>query len=643
MFVAKRSHHNPVLIPNRSRHWEATAAFNMSVVKRGRALYGIYRAISARDILQTPEQRSVIGIARSEDGAHFKNNAVFIEPREDWERFGCEDPRVTFFEGLYYIFYTALSKYPFTADGIKVAVAVSKDLKSIQERHPVTPFNAKAMTLFPERINGKVTVMLSAHTDDPPAKIAIAQADSITEFWKEAFWEKWHRRIDTHTIDPRRTEYDHVEVGSPPVKTKAGWLVVYSHIQNYFSTPERWERVFGIEALLLDLNDPTKIIGRTRGPIIVPEESYEKHGYVADVVFPSGALVEKDILAIYYGAADTTVCAVRMSLSDLLGSMASGMAGRYYAKRYAKNPVITPEETHAWESKATFNPAAIELQGAIHILYRALSGDNVSRIGYAVSDDGFTIAERLLEPVYAPREPFEKSKIAGNISGCEDPRLTKIGKRIYMYYTAFDGIGPPRVAVTSILEADFLRRKFIWDTPRLISPYEIDDKDACILPEKINGKYFVLHRIGTDICGDFIDTLDFSKHTIQKCIKILGPRGGTWDSAKVGITAPPIKTKKGWLLIYHAVSRNHHTYRVGMALLDAKDPTIVLSRSTDCILWPEEEYEKKGLVDNVVFPCGAIVRGNLLYMYYGGGDKVVCVATMEMKIILDALVRGAAL
>src|SRR3989344_5621774 len=159
MFVVKRSHHNPILTPNKDHYWEAFATFNMSVVKRGGIFYGVYRAISAPDKLRTPEQISVIGIGQSQDGTHFEKRRQFITPQEEWEKFGCEDPHITFFEGRYYIFYTALGGYPFSAENIKIAVAISKDLKEVDERHLVTPFNAKAAALFPERINGKVTLI----------------------------------------------------------------------------------------------------------------------------------------------------------------------------------------------------------------------------------------------------------------------------------------------------------------------------------------------------------------------------------------------------------------------------------------------------------------------------------------------------
>lgn len=638
MFVVKRSEHNPILIPNRDHYWEEFATFNLCPIKRGKNIYGFYRAISAPDKLRNPKQISTIGIGKSSDGIHFENRMPFITPNEPFDRFGCEDPRVTFFEGNYYIFYTALSSYPFSAEGIRVAVAISKDLKSIQEKHLVTSFNAKAMTLFPERINGKITVIFSAHTDSPPAKIVIAQMDKIEELWSPNFWERWQKEMDHYVIEPKRNQYDHVEVGAPPIKTKYGWLFIYSHIQNYF--PGGGERIFGIEALLLDLKNPRIIIGRTDGPILAPEEPYEISGYVGNVVFPSGAIVESDTLTIYYGASDTTVALAKVNLTDLLSSISPELKSNYSFKRAKENPIISPRSEHEWEAQATFNPAAIELGGKIHILYRGFSTHNTSYIGYASTLDGVNITERLADPIYSPREDFEKKKITNGFSGCEDPRLTKIGKNIYMCYTAYDGISPPRVAVSSISEKDFLARKWKWAKPFLITPPGFDDKDTCLFPEKFSEGYFVLHRVGNEICGDYLNTLNFNNESVKKCIHIIGPRPNLWDSAKVGITAPPIKTKHGWLLLYHGVSKSHNTYRVGATLLDKKDPAIVLARSADPIFQPEEEYEKIGIVNNVVFPCGIVVRKGLLYIYYGGADKVVGVATMKLDIIVNALVNG---
>lgn len=643
MYVVKRSNHNPILTPFKDHYWEAFATFNMSVVKKGRTYYGVYRAVSAEDKLRVPERISVVSIGKSIDKVHFEECVPFINPEEEWEKYGCEDPRITFFEGKYYIFYTALSKYPFEASGIKVAVGISKDLKNINERHLITPFNAKAMTLFPKRVNGKVTVILTVNTDEPPAKIAIAQVDQIEELWDPKFWGKWYEKLDEHTISLKRTQSDHVEVGATPVKTPHGWLLIYSHIQNYFSDGSGLPRIFGIEAVLLDNNNPLKVVGQTRGPILAPREPYEFLGHVPDVVFPSGAILEKDTLFIYYGAADMTVCMAYLNVTDLIATMRPETRTKWHFKRSLKNPIIVPDKNHSWESKATFNPAALQIKNTVYLLYRALSEDNTSTLGYAKSKDGITIDEKDILPVYVPRENFELKKIAGGNSGCEDPRLVKIGDKIYMCYTAFDGIGPPRVAVTSITEKNFLSKNWKWEKPALITPAGFDDKDTCIFPEKINGKYFILHRVGDEICGDFLRSLSFKTETIKKCIRIIGPRPNSWDSLKVGICAPPEKTKHGWLLLYHGVSKNHNTYRVGAILLDLKDPTIVLARTTDPIFEPETEYEKIGVVNNVVFPCGMVIkkteRKDVLYIYYGGADKVVGVATIELDVVLRALTR----
>lgn len=639
MYITKRSHHNPILIPYGDHYWEAFATFNMSVIKKGKTLYGVYRAIGAPDVLRTPRQISIIGIGKSEDTVHFKDCVPFITPEEGWEKYGCEDPRITYFEGNYYIFYTALSKYPFEASGIKVAMAISKDLKKIHERHLVTPFNAKAMTLFPERINGKITVIVTVNTDMPPAKIAVAQVDKIEQLWSSQFWEKWYEKIDEHTIDLKRFPSDHTEVGAPPIKTSYGWLLLYSHIQNYFPGGDNSERIFGVEAVLLDLSNPLKILGRTQGPILVPREPYELLGHVPDIVFPTGAILEKDTLFIYYGAADMTTCMAHVNISDLLGTIYPKISTRWHFQRSIKNPIIAPDKTHPWEAKATFNPAVLRIRDTIHILYRALSEDNTSSIGYASTKDGSSIIERDFSPVYVPREDFELKKIADGNSGCEDPRLTKIGKTIYMCYTAFDGIGPPRVAVTSISEKNFLLKNWKWEKPIIITPVGFDDKDTCIFPEKINGKYFVLHRVGDEMCGDYLKSLNFKTESVRKCIRIIGPRINKWDNLKVGISAPPIKTKYGWLLLYHGISKNHHTYRVGAVLLALNDPAIVLARLSDPIFEPEEPYEKIGIVNNVVFPCGMVEKDGLLYVYYGGADTVVGVATIELDMLLEALTR----
>jgi predicted GH43/DUF377 family glycosyl hydrolase len=570
---------------------------------------------------------SSIGYTESIDGHHFEDRRQLIAPAFEWEKFGCEDPRVTKIGNTYYIFYTALSTFPFSADGIKIAVALTKDFKKIEERHLVTPFNAKAMTLFPEKIRGKYVAMLSAHTDSPPVITALAKFDKIEDMWSESYWKKWHANIDSHRIDLRRSDSDHVEIGAAPIKTKDGWLLVYSHIQNYFSE----HKIFGIEALLLDLKDPSKIVARTSGPLLVPEETYEEFGQVPNVIFPSGAFVAGKKLFIYYGATDTTGCRASVDLDDLLYSIKKEPV----FVRYPGNPILKPIATNAWENKAVFNPAAVELNGKVHIVYRAMGTDDTSVMGYAVSKNGRDIAERLNQPIYGPRQSFEGKSHPGN-SGCEDPRITQLDDKLHMFYTAYDGVNPPVVAASSITTKDFLKREWNWTQPTLVTPAGIDNKDACLFPEKINGHHFVFHRAHNHICLDPIKSLHFDIDKVESFTPIVGPRTGMWDGAKVGIAAPPIKTKKGWLLFYHGVSASS-IYRVGAVLLQLNDPTILLARTTDAIFEPKTEYEKNGQVNEVVFPCGVVNRGGTIYLYYGGGDSVVGVATAKLDRILKAM------
>ena len=203
-------------------------------------------------------------------------------------------------------------------------------------------------------------------------------------------------------------------------------------------------------------------------------------------------------------------------------------------------------------------------------------------------------------------------------------------------YTAYDGKNPSRIAFTCIPVKDFLEKKWNWKKPVLVSPPEYDNKDACVFPEKINGKYLIFHRMGNDIDYTFVSSLKFDGTKWLEEQRWLKPRRGFWDSKKVGIAAPPVKTKKGWLLLYHGVS-NEGTYRIGALLLDLKDPTIIKARTDRPIMEPQMPYEKDGQVSNVVFPCGNVIIGDKLFIYYGGGDEIVAVATVGVEDILKIL------
>ena len=639
MSIFERSHKNPILKPDVTKTWEAVAVFNGCPVRHKDKIYLLYRALSAAHYhwdTQAKLQVSTIGIAESTTGDDFTNRTQFIIPEHEWEKFGCEDPRITKIGDKYYIFYTALSTYPFTADGIKVGLAISKDLKTIEAKHLITPFNAKAMTLFPEKINGQFCAILSVDTDRPPAKIALAYFNKEEDMWSKAYWDDWYANIDQHTINLQRHAKDQIEIGAPPVKTEHGWLLIYSYIRDYFTS----HKLFGIEAALLESDNPAKLTARTDYSLLCPEEGYEIYGMVPNIVFPSGVLLDQDELSIYYGATDTFCAVAKGKLSALLDIMLCTHTCGVKFDRSSANPILEPIQEHPWEAKAVFNPTAIYEDGKVHIIYRAMSEDNTSVLGYAQSSDGTNITFRSDQPIYVPRTNIEAKLVPHGNSGCEDPRITKIGDKIYMLYTAYNGKMAARIAITSILLTDFLAQNWNWSNPIPISSPDFDNKDACVLPEQVNGQYMIFHRYGNGIDIDLVPTLDFDSHTWLEENRWLRQRPGMWDSLKVGIAATPLKTKGGWLLLYHGVSSDDHHYRVGAVLLALNDPTQIIGRTYKPLFEPQTNYEKDGQVANVVFPCGAIILDDQLIVYYGGGDRVVGVASAAMADVLSEVKKG---
>ncbi len=632
--IFRRSDENPIILPKPEHPWEATATFNGCPVLHGSRINLLYRALSASKVFHGHEmQVSSIGCASSNDGIHFNDRSQLISPHEEWERFGCEDPRVTYLDGKYYIFYTALSDYPFTADRIKVGLAISYDLDNIVEKHMVTPFNAKAMALFPERVNGKIAAVLTANTDRPPAHIGVAFFDSEEDIWNQTYWDEWYDTLDTNSISLQCEPDDQVEIGAPPLKTNHGWLLIYSHIKNYRNPPA----TFTVEAVLLDLEDPTRVLARSADPLLITREAYEKYGMVPEVVFPSGVLLRDGILHLYYGAADTVCAVATCPLEILISEMLNPGSSHPKLKRFAGNPVLQAAPERAWEAKAVYNPALLHDNGKFHLVYRAQAEDNTSVLGYAESQDGHKF-KRLSEPVYIPRADFEQKLTPGGNSGCEDPRLTRIGDRIYMLYTAYDGKDPPRVAITSIKREDFLNKDWNWDWPTVISPASHMDKNAALFPQKINNRFAVLHRSDRNIWLDYFDDLKFASERNLAGEVLLDYRNEGPLIEKIGTAAPPIRTDAGWLLIYHGVAQEgYRYYYLKAALLDLEDPFKVVGRCRHPILKPVKNYEIHGQVPNVVFSCGAAVVNGKLFVAYGGADQVVCIASLDLNELLDHL------
>lgn len=342
--------------------------------------------------------------------------------------------------------------------------------------------------------------------------------------------------------------------------------------------------------------------------------------------------------------------------------VAAGVRRPRQLVRHENNPVIEPRGGNYWEMKATFNPGAVYADGRVHLLYRAIGGDDVSVLGYASSADGTTFDERLKEPAYAPitgkKSGHKKAGMpsaeaaycsgGGWSGGCEDPRLTLIDGRIYLTYTAFDGWGSIRIALSSIDLGDFLDKRWKrWKRPILISPPGEMHKSWVLFPEKINGKFAILHGVTPSILIEYVDSLDFDESFFIKSSRPSNDRvtlrKGVWDSRVRGVGPPPIRTNEGWLLLYHAIDeRDPGRYKLGAMLLDLNDPAKILYRSSAPILEPDFDYENNGFKAGVVYSCGAVVKDGELYVYYGGADTVTCVAMADLGTFLQELKRFGA-
>jgi len=286
-------------------------------------------------------------------------------------------------------------------------------------------------------------------------------------------------------------------------------------------------------------------------------------------------------------------------------------------KKFLQNPILKPRKENDWESKLVFNPAAVYHNGLVHLLYRAVGDDNISRIGYAISDNGFEFF-RLDKPVFTPRGILESK-------GCEDPRLVYLDNRFYMTYTSYSAHGA-RISLAST--HNFIQ----WERYGIVLP-EIDDKDAVLFPGKIKGKYVMFHRPMTPPRSIWIAYSEDLVHWRDSKM-VMAPVEGRWDGVGIGSASPPVETEKGWLIIYHGVDEDA-VDRLGVALFDLEDPSSLISRYSEPIFGPEEDYELHGEVHEVVFATGVCEIEDKYYIYYGAADKVICGATAEKEPLLS--------
>jgi len=406
---------------------------------------------------------------------------------------------------------------------------------------------------------------------------------------------------------------------------------------------------WSIHGAMLDKKNPTNILWKS-------DTIWEHHeGWEGKNVSPLGMIYTGKELHSYWDFAGEGVYAVTHSAFS--GIMNNKLHfSHLMLKRAGNNPVIKPFAKNFWESKQTFNAAAVFDRDRVHLVYRAIGETDTSVLGYASSEDGFNFDDHPSEPIYVPTQSFElpvtmpnwssavKSVTSpyesggGGYGGCEDPRLTKIGDKYFLTYVAYDGANPPRVALSSINVEDFHAKNWDWKTPVLISPPGVVDKNCVIFPEKIHGKYAIMHRIYPNILVDYVDHLDFDGETFLRGEYRIKPSRTLWDTRKVGAGAPPLKTPFGWLLIYHAVGeKDGGRYKIGAMLLDLDNPTKVLARSIMPILQPDHAHDNEGFKSGVVYPCGAVIKDDQLIVYYGGADTVVCAASANLYNFLEEL------
>lgn len=331
-------------------------------------------------------------------------------------------------------------------------------------------------------------------------------------------------------------------------------------------------------------------------------------------------------------------------------------------KKCDSNPILLPNSLNDWENLAVCNPGAWYEDGTFYLLYRAAGDDedHFIRFGLAVSKDGVNFTRASDKPVFGP------SCNGPDMGGVEDARIVKFGDEFYVTYAyrsfppgrywtfphdvvRLPETGPdaPAVYRENIANSGLAMTKDFFNWRRLgrITQSNLDDRDVILFPEKVGGKFVLLHRpkqwIGDSYgCKHPAIWITYSDDLMvwnEKSELLLQGREGTWEE-KIGGSTPPLRTKDGWLLLYHGVEEGGKGYyRVGVALLDINDPKKVIARAENYIMEPEFYYEKEGFYNGCVFPTGNVIVDDTLYVYYGAADKYIGLATCSVSEMLEFL------
>ena len=303
--------------------------------------------------------------------------------------------------------------------------------------------------------------------------------------------------------------------------------------------------------------------------------------------------------------------------------------------RHPNNPILTAGDW-PYRVNAILNPGAALVGGETVLLARVEDRTGISHLNVARSSSGVDGWRVDPEPLLAPDAADETE-----VWGFEDARTVWIEEldRFAITCTAYGPAGP---AVFLATTTDFasVERHGIIKRP--------EDKNAALLPERVDGKWILFHRPMNAFGGSrgaiFLSRSDdLVSWSLPE--PVLQPRHGAWwDSLRIGIGPPLVKTEHGWLLIYHGVKETVAgcIYRVGLALLDLDEPTRVLRRLPEWVLAPTAGYEREGDVPNTVFPCGLVLdeSSDSVRLYYGAADTSICLATAHLDDLVDAVMTG---
>jgi predicted GH43/DUF377 family glycosyl hydrolase len=302
-------------------------------------------------------------------------------------------------------------------------------------------------------------------------------------------------------------------------------------------------------------------------------------------------------------------------------------------RRHQRNPILIAAHW-PYPINSVFNAGATLLRdGTTLLLCRVEDRRGLSHFCAARSVNGVDEWQIDQQPTLSP----DPEHYPEELWGIEDPRITYVPEldKYAIVYTAFSRDGP---GVALAFTKDFHH----FERVGVIMPPE--DKDAALLPHRIDGQWAVIHRpVSGPRAHMWLSSSPDLHHWGSHKLMLEARRGAWWDATKIGLSPPPIETPQGWLVIYHGVRQTAAgcIYRLGLALFDLQNPERCLKRGDEWIFGPEEPYEQRGDVDNVVFPCGYTIApdGDTVHLYYGAADTSIALATGSVRALLEWLAQ----